>query len=73
MILLKIFWVLMCWEKCVYFNLWFWICRIFGKMKLESILMNIKGYEDILRLVEIGEVDSFDFYYGFFVYNFNVV
>lgn len=35
--------------------------------------MNIKGYEDILRLVEIGEVDSFDFYYGFFVYNFNVV
>lgn len=42
-------------------------------MKLESTPMNTKGYEDILRLAETGEADSFDLYYGLFVHNPNAV
>ncbi|XP_024376594.1 uncharacterized protein [Physcomitrium patens] len=49
------------------------VCRILGKMKLESTPMNTKGYEDILRLAETGEADSFDLYYGLFVHNPNAV
>lgn len=35
--------------------------------------MDTRGYETLLRLAENGDTDSFDLYYGLFVYNPNAV
>ncbi|KAL0552742.1 hypothetical protein IC582_011867 [Cucumis melo] len=45
--------------------------RILGELKLESTPINTKGYETILNLVKNTVADSFDLYYGLFVYNKN--
>uniref|UniRef100_A0A7I4DKM4 Prephenate/arogenate dehydrogenase domain-containing protein n=1 Tax=Physcomitrium patens TaxID=3218 RepID=A0A7I4DKM4_PHYPA len=45
--------------------------RVLGKLGLESTPINTKGYETLLRLVENTEGDSFDLYYGLFMYNPN--
>ncbi|KAJ7567571.1 hypothetical protein O6H91_02G153400 [Diphasiastrum complanatum] len=45
--------------------------RVLGKLGLESTPINTKGYETLLNLVENTEGDSFDLYYGLFMYNIN--
>lgn len=45
--------------------------RILGKLRLESSPINTKGYETLLDLVENTGGDSFDLYYGLFMYNVN--
>lgn len=47
--------------------------RVLEKLGLEFIFVDIKGYEMLLKLVENIVGDSFDFYYGLFLYNFNVM
>ncbi|KAL3623967.1 Arogenate dehydrogenase 2, chloroplastic [Castilleja foliolosa] len=47
--------------------------RILEKMLLESTPINTKGYEDVLNLVENTSSDSFDLYYGLFMYNKNAM
>jgi hypothetical protein len=42
-------------------------------LKLESTPINTKGYESLLDLVENTSGDSFDLYYGLFMYNRNVL
>jgi len=41
------------------------------KLNLESTPINIKGYETLLRIVDNTCGDSFDLYYGLFMYNNN--
>ncbi|CAI5481069.1 unnamed protein product [Closterium sp. Yama58-4] len=45
--------------------------RVLGKLGLESTPINTKGYETLLKLVENTAGDSFDLYYGLFMYNTN--
>eukprot|EP00246_Nothoceros_aenigmaticus_P018320 TRINITY_DN953_c0_g1_i1.p1 TRINITY_DN953_c0_g1~~TRINITY_DN953_c0_g1_i1.p1 ORF type:complete len:440 (-),score=50.20 TRINITY_DN953_c0_g1_i1:952-2271(-) len=45
--------------------------RVLGKLALESTPINTKGYETLLRLVENTSGDSYDLYYGLFMYNTN--
>lgn len=45
--------------------------RVLERLNLESTPINTKGYETLLNLVENTAADSFDLYYGLFVYNKN--
>lgn len=45
--------------------------RVLGKLGLNSTPINTKGYETLLDLVENTGGDSFDLYYGLFMYNIN--
>ncbi|KAF6133909.1 hypothetical protein GIB67_040673 [Kingdonia uniflora] len=45
--------------------------RILSHLELESTPINTKGYESLLQLTENTVSDSFDLYYGLFVYNVN--
>ncbi|XP_065848826.1 arogenate dehydrogenase 1, chloroplastic [Euphorbia lathyris] len=47
--------------------------RMLQMMKLESTPINTKGYESLLDLVKNTEGDSFQFYYGLFVFNKNAL
>ncbi|KAK1316392.1 hypothetical protein QJS10_CPA05g01404 [Acorus calamus] len=45
--------------------------RILGRLGLQSTPINTRGYETLLDLVENTAGDSFDLYYGLFMYNKN--
>lgn len=45
--------------------------RMLGEMGLSSTTINTKGYESLLSLVQNTANDSFDLYYGLFMYNQN--
>lgn len=45
--------------------------RVLGKLGLHSTPINTKGYETLLDLVDNTGGDSFDLYYGLFMYNIN--
>ncbi|XP_034696075.1 arogenate dehydrogenase 2, chloroplastic-like [Vitis riparia] len=47
--------------------------RVLERFGLESTEINTKGYETLLNLVENTAGDSFDLYYGLFVYNNNAM
>ncbi|KAL3840738.1 hypothetical protein ACJIZ3_025329 [Penstemon smallii] len=47
--------------------------RILEKLGLDSTPINTKGYETLLDLVENTASDSFDLYYGLFLYNTNAM
>ncbi|PKA47207.1 Arogenate dehydrogenase 2, chloroplastic [Apostasia shenzhenica] len=47
------------------------IGRILSHLNLESTPINTKGYETLLKLTENTVSDSFDLYYGLFMYNVN--
>lgn len=47
--------------------------RILEKLQLETTPINTKGYETLLNLVENTASDSFDLYYGLFMYNKNAM
>ncbi|KAL7093418.1 hypothetical protein ACP275_11G040300 [Erythranthe tilingii] len=47
--------------------------RILEKLQLESTPINTRGYETLLNLVENTASDSFDLYYGLFMYNKNAM
>ena len=47
--------------------------RILERFGLESSSINTKGYETLLKLVENTAKDSFDLYYGLFMYNSNAM
>ncbi|KAJ4981786.1 hypothetical protein NE237_032623 [Protea cynaroides] len=47
------------------------IGRILSHLNLESTPINTKGYETLLQLTENTVSDSFDLYYGLFMYNVN--
>ncbi|XP_010557617.1 PREDICTED: arogenate dehydrogenase 1, chloroplastic [Tarenaya hassleriana] len=47
--------------------------RVLEKLKLESTPVDTKGYETLLKLVENTSGDSFDLYYGLFLYNPNAM
>ncbi|XP_022714796.1 arogenate dehydrogenase 2, chloroplastic-like [Durio zibethinus] len=47
--------------------------RVLEKFGLESSPINTKGYETLLNLVENTKGDSFDLYYGLFMYNQNAM
>ncbi|XP_051113945.1 arogenate dehydrogenase 2, chloroplastic-like [Andrographis paniculata] len=47
--------------------------RILEKLQLETTPINTKGYETLLKLVENTASDSFDLYYGLFMYNKNAM
>ncbi|KAF3453064.1 hypothetical protein FNV43_RR03497 [Rhamnella rubrinervis] len=47
--------------------------RILEKLGLKSTPINTKGYETLLKLVENTAGDSFDLYYGLFMYNVNAM
>lgn len=47
--------------------------RVLEKLKLESTPINTKGYETLLDLVGNTSGDSFDLYYGLFMYNRNAL
>ncbi|XWS70757.1 hypothetical protein CRYUN_Cryun03dG0076300 [Craigia yunnanensis] len=47
--------------------------RVLEKLILESTPINTKGYETLLNLVENTAGDSFDLYYGLFMYNVNAM
>ncbi|MBA0597423.1 hypothetical protein Gorai_007229 [Gossypium raimondii] len=47
--------------------------RVLEKLQLESTPINTKGYETLLNLVENTAGDSFDLYYGLFMYNVNAM
>ncbi|KDP35885.1 hypothetical protein JCGZ_10455 [Jatropha curcas] len=49
------------------------IGRVLKMLKLESTPINTKGYESLLDLVENTAGDSFDLYYGLFMYNKNAL
>ncbi|MCL7048321.1 hypothetical protein MKW94_009958 [Papaver nudicaule] len=49
------------------------IGRILEKVGLESTSINTKGYETLLNLVENTSGDSFDLYFGLFMYNKNAI
>nr|GFC69896.1 arogenate dehydrogenase 2, chloroplastic-like [Tanacetum cinerariifolium] len=46
---------------------------ILEKFGLDSTPINTKGYESLLDLVENTSSDSFELYYGLFLYNKNVM
>ena len=43
--------------------------RILGGMKPQSTPIDTKGYQSLLNLVDNTTNDSFDLYYGLFMYN----
>jgi hypothetical protein len=45
--------------------------RMLGRMELPDTPINTKGYSNLLSLVENTAKDSFDLYYGLFMYNEN--
>merc|ERR1719281_2096154 len=45
--------------------------RMLGDMQLESTKINTKGYESLLNLIDNTCNDSFELYYGLFMYNQN--
>ena len=45
--------------------------RMLGAMELASTEINTRGYEALLQLVNNTNHDSFDLYYGLFLYNNN--
>jgi len=45
--------------------------RMLGTMKLQSTPINTKGFEALLQLTSQTNTDSFDLYYGLFLYNRN--
>ncbi|OIT22538.1 PREDICTED: arogenate dehydrogenase 2, chloroplastic [Nicotiana attenuata] len=47
--------------------------RVLEKLDLETTPINTKGYETLLNLVENTSSDSFDLYYGLFMYNKNAM
>ncbi|CAH9107070.1 unnamed protein product [Cuscuta europaea] len=47
--------------------------RVLEKLQLEPTPINTKGYERLLDLVENTASDSFDLYYGLFMYNKNAM
>lgn len=47
--------------------------RILEKLSLQPTPINTKGYETLLKLVENTAGDSFDLYYGLFMYNANAM
>ncbi|KAK9923073.1 hypothetical protein M0R45_031507 [Rubus argutus] len=47
--------------------------RLLEKFRLESSSINTLGYETLLNLVENTAGDSFDLYYGLFMYNKNAM
>ncbi|PKI72693.1 hypothetical protein CRG98_006901, partial [Punica granatum] len=47
--------------------------RVLKMLNLESTPINTKGYEKLLDLVENTACDSFDLYYGLFMYNKNAL
>lgn len=47
------------------------IGRVLSHLNLESTPINTKGYETLLQLTENTVSDSFDLYYGLFMYNVN--
>lgn len=47
--------------------------RVLEKLQLETTPINTKGYETLLDLVENTASDSFDLYYGLFMYNKNAM
>ncbi|GMH04571.1 hypothetical protein Nepgr_006411 [Nepenthes gracilis] len=47
--------------------------RVLEKLKLEDTPINTKGYESLLNLVENTARDSFELFYGLFLYNKNVM
>lgn len=47
--------------------------RMLAKLGLESTPINTKGYESLLELVENTIGDSFNLYYGLFMYNKNAM
>ncbi|RZC80879.1 hypothetical protein C5167_043454 [Papaver somniferum] len=47
--------------------------RVLEKFGLESTSINTKGYETLLNLVDNTSGDSFDLYYGLFMYNKNAM
>ncbi|KAG9446592.1 hypothetical protein H6P81_012720 [Aristolochia fimbriata] len=47
------------------------IGRILSHLNLESTPINTKGYQTLLQLTENTVSDSFDLYYGLFMYNVN--
>lgn len=47
--------------------------RVLEKLGLESTPINTKGYKTLLNLVENTAGDSFDLYYGLFMYNVNAM
>ncbi|XP_062008072.1 arogenate dehydrogenase 2, chloroplastic [Rosa rugosa] len=47
--------------------------RVLEKFRLESSPINTKGYETLLNLVENTAGDSFELYYGLFMYNKNAM
>ncbi|XP_068660566.1 arogenate dehydrogenase 2, chloroplastic-like [Aristolochia californica] len=47
--------------------------RMLGKLGLQSTPINTKGYESLLKLVENTRGDSYDLYYGLFLYNLNAI
>ncbi|KAK4854295.1 hypothetical protein QYF36_021861 [Acer negundo] len=49
------------------------IGRALEKLGLESTPIDTKGYETLLKLVENTAGDSFDLYYGLFMYNVNAM
>ncbi|CAL5048149.1 unnamed protein product [Urochloa decumbens] len=47
------------------------IGRVLSQLKLKSTPINTKGYETLLELTKNTISDSFDLYYGLFMYNVN--
>ncbi|KAK1437437.1 hypothetical protein QVD17_03228 [Tagetes erecta] len=47
--------------------------RVLEKLNLDSTPINTKGYERLLDLVENTSSDSFELYYGLFMYNKNAM
>ncbi|XP_068653381.1 arogenate dehydrogenase 2, chloroplastic-like [Aristolochia californica] len=47
--------------------------RMLGKLRLKSTPINTKGYESLLKLVENTQGDSYELYYGLFLYNLNAI
>nr|QFR35744.1 arogenate dehydrogenase [Jansenella griffithiana] len=47
------------------------IGRVLSQLNLKSTPINTKGYETLLQLTENTVSDSFDLYYGLFMYNIN--
>eukprot|EP00892_Ulva_mutabilis_P003160 jgi/Ulvmu1/12845/UM098_0030.1 len=45
--------------------------RLLGSMGMQSTSINTRGYESLLSLVDNTANDSFDLYYGLFMYNQN--
>lgn len=43
--------------------------RVLNEMNVSSTAINTRGYESLLNLVENTAHDSFDLYYGLFMYN----